>query len=113
MRLFDIKRYAINDGPGIRITLFMTGCPLSCVWCHNPEGGSPQSEKLYTRKKCMGCQACVQACSHQALRWTEEQGIVTDKARCVVCGRCAAVCPAMAMEISGKDYTFDEAMREI
>ncbi|MGM9755825.1 MAG: glycyl-radical enzyme activating protein [Parabacteroides sp.] len=113
MRLFDIKRYAINDGPGIRITLFMKGCPLSCVWCHNPEGGSSRPEKLYTRKKCMGCQACVRACPHQALRWTEEQGIVTDSTRCVVCGHCASVCPAMAMEISGKDYTFEEAMREI
>lgn len=49
MLLFDIKRYAINDGPGIRVTIFMKGCPLACVWCHNPEGISPRAEKLYTR----------------------------------------------------------------
>lgn len=55
MLLFDIKRYAINDGPGIRVTIFMKGCPLACVWCHNPEGISPRAEKLYTRKKCIGC----------------------------------------------------------
>ena len=62
MLLFDIKRYAINDGPGIRVTIFMKGCPLACVWCHNPEGISSRTEKLYTRKKCIGCGACVDGC---------------------------------------------------
>ena len=60
--LFDIKRYAINDGPGIRITLFLKGCPMSCVWCHNPEGIGKKPVKLYTRKKCIGCQACIVSC---------------------------------------------------
>jgi len=59
MLLFDIKRYAINDGPGIRVTIFMKGCPLACVWCHNPEGISPRAEKLYTRKKCIGLRGCM------------------------------------------------------
>lgn len=110
--IFDIKRYAINDGPGIRITLFMKGCPLSCVWCHNPEGIATGKEKLYTRKKCIGCRTCVNACPVQALRLTEE-GIVTDRARCTVCGRCAEVCPTLAMEISGKTYSVADLMREI
>lgn len=110
--IFDIKRYAINDGPGIRITLFMKGCPLSCVWCHNPEGIAPGKEKLYTRKKCIGCQACVNACPRQALQLTEA-GIVTDPALCTVCGRCAEVCPTLAMEVSGKTYSVSALMHEI
>ena len=64
---FDIKRYAINDGPGIRITLFLKGCPLSCVWCHNPEGIRAGKEKMYTRKKCIGCLACVEQCPCHAI----------------------------------------------
>lgn len=110
--IFDIKRYAINDGPGIRITLFMKGCPLSCVWCHNPEGIAPGKEKLYTRKKCIGCQTCVKACPAQALRLTPD-GIVTDRTLCTVCGKCADVCPTLAMEISGKEYTISSLMEEI
>lgn len=110
--IFDIKRYAINDGPGIRITLFMKGCPLSCVWCHNPEGIAPGKEKLYTRKKCIGCQTCVKACPSQALRLTPE-GIVTDHTLCTVCGKCADVCPTLAMEISGKEYTVSSLIEEI
>ena len=112
MLVFDIKRYSINDGPGVRITIFMKGCPLSCVWCHNPEGVSPQKEKLYTKKKCIGCQTCVHNCPQNALSLTPD-GIVTDPTRCIMCGKCAEVCPTTAMEISGKDYTDDELMKEI
>ena len=110
--IFDIKRYSINDGPGIRITIFFKGCPLSCVWCHNPEGISSKKEKLYTRKKCIGCGVCVAACPVKALTLTPE-GIVTDPALCTLCGKCADVCPTTAMEISGSDYSVDELMREI
>lgn len=110
--IFDIKRYAINDGPGIRITLFMKGCPLSCVWCHNPEGISSRKQKLYTKKKCIGCRTCVDNCPQKALVLTSG-GIVTDRERCNLCGTCAVVCPAKAMEISGMDYSVDYLMKEI
>ena len=112
MLVFDIKRYAINDGPGIRITLFMKGCPLSCVWCHNPEGISSRKEKLYTKKKCIGCKTCVEVCPQQALKLTPD-GIATDTALCTVCGTCAQACPALAMEISGTDYSAEQLIREI
>lgn len=110
--LFDIKRYAINDGPGIRITLFLKGCPMSCVWCHNPEGIGKKPVKLYTRKKCIGCQTCVHACPEGALELTRS-GIVTDETKCKMCGTCVEVCPACALEISGREWTVNEAMREI
>lgn len=110
--LFDIKRYSINDGPGIRITFFIKGCPLSCIWCHNPEGISIRAEKLYTRKKCIGCQICINACPQHALKLSTE-GIATEKELCIRCGICTEVCPSMAMEISGKEYTADSIMKEI
>ncbi len=112
MLIFDIKRYAINDGPGIRITIFMKGCPLSCIWCHNPEGISPHPEKLYTKKKCIGCQTCVKKCPNHALTLTPD-GIVTDKNLCTVCGKCAQVCPTLSMQISGEEYSTDQIMKEI
>lgn len=110
--IFDIKRYAINDGPGIRTTVFMKGCPLSCVWCHNPEGVSSRKQKLYTKKKCIGCRTCVENCPQKALALTPE-GIVTDNALCHLCDKCAEVCPALAMEISGTEYSVDYLMKEI
>ena len=110
--IFDIKRYAINDGPGIRITLFMKGCPLSCIWCHNPEGIRNGKDKLYTAKKCLGCGTCLKACPNGALTLAPE-GIITDKQKCVLCGRCAEECPAMAIEISGTEYTAEYLMHEI
>lgn len=110
--IFDIKRYAIHDGPGIRITLFFKGCPLSCVWCHNPEGISFKQEKLYTAKKCIGCKSCIDACEKQALTLTES-GMITDRDACVLCGNCAKVCSTMAMELSGREYTVDILIKEI
>lgn len=112
MLIFDIKRYAIHDGPGIRITIFMKGCPLSCVWCHNPEGISVQKQKLYTKKKCIGCGTCVSACRHQAIELTKG-GIRTDSLRCRMCGLCTEVCPTLAFEISGKEYAVAQLIKEI
>lgn len=110
--IFDIKRYAINDGPGIRLTIFFKGCPLSCIWCHNPEGLTRSRQKMYTKKKCIGCQSCVEICPVHALRLTEN-GIVSDDTLCTLCGECAEACPAKAIEMSGINYTTDELMNEI
>ncbi|MCD6580687.1 MAG: glycyl-radical enzyme activating protein [Desulfuromusa sp.] len=98
--IFDIKRYAINDGPGIRITIFFKGCPLSCIWCHNPESISAKPQKMYNHDKCIGCGECVKACPNQACTLTAD-GIITDSNRCDLSGRCAKVCPTLATEISG------------
>jgi len=110
--IFDVKPYSINDGPGIRITIFLKGCPLSCAWCHNPEGMSPHLQKLYTKTKCIGCSTCVENCPQQALRLTPD-GIVTDADRCALCGVCAAVCPTKAIEMSGRQVTVEEIMKVI
>jgi pyruvate formate lyase activating enzyme len=110
--IFDIKPYSINDGPGIRITIFLKGCPLSCLWCHNPEGISPHRQKLYAKAKCIGCETCVQNCPKDALKLTAD-GIVTDAALCDLCGICADVCPTKAMEMSGSEVTVEELMKRI
>ena len=65
--IFDIKRYAIHDGPGIRTTLFVKGCPLRCVWCHNPESWSSAPQRLYKQGKCIGCQSCATVCPDCAI----------------------------------------------
>lgn len=110
--IFDIKPYSINDGPGIRITIFFKGCPLSCIWCHNPEGISPHVQKLYTQSKCIGCGSCVESCPKDALQLTPE-GIVTDTQLCDLCGICATVCPTKAMEMSGREVTVNEIVSRI
>lgn len=112
MLIFDIKRYAIHDGPGIRITIFMKGCPLSCIWCHNPEGISVRKQKLYTKKKCIGCGTCVVVCPRQAIELTKE-GIRTDSLHCEMCGLCTEACPTFALEISGKEYSVARLIKEI
>ena len=110
--IFDIKRYAINDGPGIRTTLFIKGCPLRCVWCHNPESWIETKQLLYKPSRCLGCRSCVNSCPHHALVW-EEKGIVNKKDACFLCGRCAEECPTMALEICGKEWTLEALMTEI
>ncbi len=111
--VFDIKRYSINDGPGIRITIFFKGCPLHCPWCHNPEGISPRQTKMYTLSKCIACRSCIKACKHHALKEEKGRGIVTDTSKCVSCGECASVCPTNAMEMALKYYSLPQLMEEI
>ncbi len=110
--LFDIKRYSINDGPGVRVTVFFKGCPLTCKWCHNPESQSSRTQRLYNKSKCIGCQLCVEACGQQALELTSD-GIVIEESRCFVCGMCAEVCPTNATEMIGRDYSEEEIMRAV
>jgi pyruvate formate lyase activating enzyme len=105
--IFDIRRYSINDGPGIRITIFMKGCPLRCAWCHNPESQSPDVQKIYTASKCIGARDCIEVCPTGALTLTPD-GIVTDGKKCTLCGRCAEACPSKAIEMSGKMYSAEE-----
>jgi pyruvate formate lyase activating enzyme len=110
--IFDIKRYAINDGPGIRIVIFFKGCNLNCSWCHNPEGINPGIERMYARQRCIKCGTCVMACPEKAIILTPE-GIITDESLCVLHTRCAEVCPSKALEISGRKYTVAELIETI
>ena len=107
--IFDIKRYAINDGPGIRTTIFLKGCPLRCVWCHNPESWLPQPELLFMQKKCIGCNTCG--------LYPEKLGLPTDTLLKSYTREELSVkadnCPAMAIEMCGREYTLDELLAEI
>jgi pyruvate formate lyase activating enzyme len=109
--VFNIKRYAIHDGPGIRTTVFLKGCPLSCPWCQNPEGVSPRPEVMWRAPRCIACGDCEKACPTGALSFRE--GPVIDRDLCDVCGLCAAVCHAEALEIVGLRLTVDEVMAEV
>jgi pyruvate formate lyase activating enzyme len=110
--IFDIKKYAINDGPGIRLTVFFKGCNLQCKWCHNPESISPKVQKMYNAKKCIGALSCVENCPNDALKMTSE-GIVTDYNVCNLCGKCAEVCPTKAFEMLGSNILISDLMKKI
>lgn len=103
--IVQIKRFAVHDGDGIRTTVFFKGCPLKCLWCHNPETLSPKRQLAFYGHKCIGCGKCAEVCSLHSL----SSGTHTiDKEKCVLCGRCAEVCPQSAIEIFGTEMTVDE-----
>ncbi len=110
--IFDISRYCIHDGPGIRTTVFFKGCPLSCWWCHNPEGISREPHLALRPGRCTRCGCCVEACPNDAIVLSGD-GAATDPALCRMCFECAAVCPSGAREVVGRTATVDEVMAEI
>jgi pyruvate formate lyase activating enzyme len=110
--IFDVRRYAIHDGPGIRTTVFLKGCPLSCLWCHNPESQSPGVETIFIESRCIACGACVEACPEGALVWSET-GPAAGPCACALCGACVAVCFAEARRMAGREATVDEVMAEV
>lgn len=105
----DIKRMAIHDGDGIRTTVFLKGCPLKCVWCHNPESIAFRPQLAYYANKCVSCGECVDVCPVGA-HTIGEAGHVFDRSACVACGRCAEVCLGSALTLFGREMTVDELM---
>ena len=111
--VFDIKRGSTNDGPGLRTTVFLKGCPLRCLWCHNPEAMRRPPEVRFVDTLCRTCGACVEACPNRLHRIDAEQGHVFDRTGCAVCGRCVAACPSGALAMAGGAMSVDEVMRVV
>lgn len=111
--IFDLKKYSINDGPGIRTTVFFSGCPLACLWCHNPESQSLTPQLLYRAWRCLGCGGCVEACPAGAIAFEVEKRVFTDASKCAHCQTCGATCYSGAREFSGRAVTVGEVMAQV
>ena len=103
--IVEIKRFAVHDGDGIRTTVFFKGCPLKCLWCHNPETLSPKRQIAFFAHKCIGCGKCAEVCGCHTF---SENVHMIDKANCTMCGKCTEVCPQSALEIFGTEMNADE-----
>lgn len=108
--LFDIQRFSVHDGPGIRTIAFLKGCHLSCRWCSNPESQPVKPVITYQESRCIHCGKCSKACRHGAIS-PQNKGLI-DRSRCVGCGECANVCPTGALVLKGTKMTVQQVIRE-
>jgi pyruvate formate lyase activating enzyme len=106
--IFDIRRYALDDGPGIRTTVFLKGCNLRCLWCHNPESLDPNPEIGFYPRDCINCGDCVEACPVSACQLENPARI--DREKCTRCGDCVEACPGKALRLIGRFYAVDELL---
>ena len=112
--VFNIQKYSLHDGPGIRTVVFLKGCPLTCIWCCNPESQSTVPELIYTSDRCIAvedCDRCIAACPRQALTTGDQGKMRIERSSCDDCGDCALVCPPQALEKSGEWVGVDEVLR--
>ena len=109
--LVYIKRNALDDGPGIRTLLFFKGCPLSCVWCQNPEAKSPFKEISFNKDSCSECGTCLKVCNQDAIDFSNKYRI--DRSLCNLCGKCIEACPNYALEFVGQEYSIKELLEII
>jgi pyruvate formate lyase activating enzyme len=111
--IFDIKKFAIHDGVGIRTTVFFKGCPLNCWWCHNPESLNPKPELVLYENKCIGCGGCFKVCPQKAHEILPNKNRVYHKEKCLLCGKCSGICYAEALVMQGRKVTVEELMVEL
>lgn len=109
--VFDIQRFSIHDGPGIRTIVFLKGCPLSCRWCSNPESQSLKSVVMYQEMNCIHCGRCIAACKKGAISINNKEFINRDI--CTACGECVNVCPASALTLKGRKMTVEQVIKEL
>ena len=111
-KIFNIQRYSIHDGPGIRTTVFLKGCMLRCRWCHNPESHSSECQALCRTAKCINCGGCVAVCPN-ACHTVDDRGHKFDFSSCTLCGECVSVCPSGAMEIVGREESVENIVKTV
>lgn len=110
--VMNIQKYSIHDGPGIRTTVFLKGCPLNCWWCHNPESQKSNPEIMFFKEKCKSCGLCLKMCPQKAIEFVDGYP-VTNEGKCNLCGKCTDFCTSNAREIIGKEMTVKDLMKEI
>ena len=111
--VFNIQRFSLHDGPGIRTIVFLKGCPLRCPWCSNPESQQPQPSLLYNASKCIHCESCVAVCPEKAIRPNYYEGDRIDRSKCILCGKCVDICPTEALFMKGKMMSVSEVVTEV
>jgi len=110
--IFDIERFAVHDGPGIRTLVFLKGCPLKCLWCANPEGQYTNQQLIFMKDKCINCKKCIAVCPQKAIRILNDN-IVQDWERCINCFNCVKVCPVGSRQIKGYRCTAEDVVEEV
>ncbi|MBX7355063.1 glycyl-radical enzyme activating protein [Clostridium chauvoei] len=109
--VFNIQRFSVNDGPGVRTIVFLKGCPLSCLWCSNPESQNPNEELMFNIKNCLGCKRCKDICDVGAIDFNDVNRI--DRTKCINCKECSDICYPGALVISGEKKSVEEVIKEV
>ena len=112
-RIFDIQKYSIHDGPGIRTSIFVKGCPLKCKWCHNPELMESRNQIIYSLNRCIGCGECVKMCPQHIISRDDDKGLNIDRGKCSLCELCVDNCYSKALRMSAEPMTIEEVMHVI
>ncbi|MBN2051292.1 MAG: glycyl-radical enzyme activating protein [Spirochaetales bacterium] len=113
MDVFDLERYALEDGPGIRTVVFLKGCNLRCAWCQNPESQEQRPQVMYYRQQCTSCERCVQACPTRSISRVDPYGYITNHESCILCGACVEACYYDARKIIGEKRSVEDLLKEI